>query len=228
MTIQTHHPAADHLLKFNQGALSAGQSVAIAAHLELCEHCRRNSRVIEQQSAKQWLGESGAESSNPFSWMLDDITRQPQETVSAQTDKAFREIHMMDRSVALPSVLAKLCSSGLVWKRVTSCINQAEVNLDKEAKCNFLYMKPGGRIPPHKHQGYEITLVLEGSFTDDLGEYREGDFILRVGDEMHTPFSENGCLCFTVLDAPLTFTAGLARLLNPINSYLFSRWRASH
>ncbi|MEX2470480.1 MAG: hypothetical protein WD396_12050 [Pseudohongiellaceae bacterium] len=33
----------------------------------------------------------------------------------------------------------------------------------------------------------------------------------------------HSCLCFAVLDSPLTFTRGLARLLNPILRYRFNR-----
>ena len=86
-----------------------------------------------------------------------------------------------------------------------------------------MYMKPGSQAPRHKHHGLEVTLVLDGTFHDELGEYNPGDFILRRGNEVHTPQSDEGCLCFSVLDSPLIFTSGFSRLLNPFQKYFFNR-----
>ena len=72
------------------------------------------------------------------------------------------------------------------------------------------------------HKGTEFTLVLDGSFEDDLGSYGPGDFLLRDGSHTHSPLSKDGCLCFAVLDKPLSFTAGAARFLNPWNQLRFS------
>jgi putative transcriptional regulator len=102
-------------------------------------------------------------------------------------------------------------------------INQASVMLDNETQCEFLYMKPGSQVPVHKHRGNEITLVLDGSFSDEMGHYRESDFVLRNVSHQHQPMSDEGCLCFAVQDSPLMFTKGLARLLNPFLQYRFRR-----
>jgi len=56
-----------------------------------------------------------------------------------------------------------------------------------------------------------------------LGHYRPADFVVRTAKDLHQPASEEGCLCFAVLDSPLTFTKGLARLLNPFIRYRFRR-----
>ena len=102
-------------------------------------------------------------------------------------------------------------------------INQARLDIDTETQCEFIYMSPGSQTPMHKHQGNEITLVLDGSFSDVAGTYEPADFIVRSGKGEHQPVSEKGCLCFAVLDSPLTFTQGVARLLNPINRYRFRK-----
>ena len=33
-----------------------------------------------------------------------------------------------------------------------------------------------GKVPAHDHKGLEVTVVLQGSFSDGDGIYREGDF----------------------------------------------------
>jgi putative transcriptional regulator len=150
---------------------------------------------------------------------------QPQASVHDILEKRNRptEMHMLERSIKLPKVLAKVASKGLVWKNLAAGISSALLKLDDQTQCEFLYIKPGARVPLHRHQGNEFTLVLDGSFHDSAGEYQPADFLARNGDHQHQPASEEGCLCFSVLDSPLKFTSGLARLFNPLNKYRFRR-----
>ena len=155
--------------------------------------------------------------------MIDSIVDHPQMKGDRTRADSVSEIHMLDHSVTLPRALAKVASDGLVWNQLAGGINQAMVTLDDQTQCEFLYMKPGSQVPVHKHQGNEVTLVLDGSFEDELGHYKPADFVVRTAKDLHQPASEEGCLCFAVLDSPLTFTKGLARLLNPFIRYRFRR-----
>ena len=222
----THHPSRELLGSFAEGSLSAGMSVVISAHVELCAQCRETTSALEAEATLNWLQNpvpDTAGSDPDFSHMIEAITSEPQ-TSTPETDSfAVNEIHMLEGSVSLPRVLAKLASDGLVWKKMAGGINQASVMLDNETQCEFLYMKPGSQVPVHKHRGNEITLVLDGSFSDEMGHYRESDFVLRNASHQHQPMSDEGCLCFAVQDSPLMFTKGLARLLNPFLQYRFRR-----
>lgn len=229
MTSQTnHHPSTEELKQYTEGLLSTGMSVAISAHLELCECCRDKTAQFSQVLAQDWI-ESGDCTEFPsfdqFNQVLDEITSEPQlePEMNVVGGCEHSALHMHERSVALPTVLAKVANKGLVWKRLAGGINTASLGIDRETQCDFMYMKPGSQAPRHKHQGMEITLVLDGTFHDELGQYGPGDFILRRGNDTHTPQSDDGCLCFTVLDSPLTFTSGVSRLLNPFQRMLFNR-----
>ena len=220
------HPSTEMLEKFVSGDLSVGVNLAISAHVEMCDQCKSAVQEIELSTAKQW---TNAESSSfavyqaDTASMIDSIIATPQLKEPIEEESEVGSIHMLDRSVKLPKVLAKAASEGLVWKQLGAGISQADVKIDEEAHCSFLYMKPGSQTPVHKHQGTETTLVLDGSMTDELGEYGKSDFIFRTNNDTHQPRTEDGCLCFSVLDSPLTFTKGLARLLNPINRLRFQR-----
>tara|TARA_Y100000766_G_C18875139_1_gene590402 strand:- start:170 stop:877 length:708 start_codon:yes stop_codon:yes gene_type:complete len=220
------HPSKEMLENFVSGDLSVGVNLAISAHIEMCDQCKSAIQEIELQTADQW---TNAESSNSAVYqadtasMIDSIIATPQLKEPIEEESEVGSIHMLDRSVKLPKVLAKAASEGLVWKQLGAGISQADVKIDEAAHCSFLYMKPGSQTPVHKHQGTETTLVLDGSMTDELGEYEKSDFILRTDHDTHQPRTEDGCLCFSVLDSPLTFTKGLARLLNPINRLRFQR-----
>lgn len=220
------HPSEEMLEKFVSGDLSIGVNLAISAHVEMCDHCRDATQKIESRSAEQW---AKAESNNSAVYqaettnIIDSIMSTPQLKDPIVEEAEVGSIHMLDRSVKLPKVLAKAASDGLVWKQLGAGISQADVKIDEEAHCSFLFMKPGSQTPVHKHQGTETTLVLDGSMSDELGEYGKSDFILRTDNDTHQPKTEDGCLCFSVLDSPLTFTKGLARLLNPLNRLRFQR-----
>lgn len=221
-----HHPSPEMLAKFAEGSLSTGISVVISAHVELCQQCRQMTSTLETEATLAWLKTpdlDGPSGELDFTHMIDAITAQPQSREAETDAHTVNEIHMLEGSVTLPKVLAKLASEGLVWKKVAGGINQASVMLDTETQCEFLYMKPGSQVPVHKHRGIEITLVLDGSFSDEMGHYKESDFVLRDRSHQHQPVSEEGCLCFAVQDSPLKFTQGLARLLNPIIQYRFRR-----
>ena len=224
-----HHPAKELLANHIQGTLSTGVSVALSAHLELCDSCRASSRELEAEASDTWLQESGEVSANDFSKLIKDIVVLAQENPSEsrqEEDFPISKIHMHDHSFDLPRVLAKAANDRLEWKRLAGGINQAVIDIDSETQCEFIYMSPGSKTPMHRHEGSEITLVLDGSFSDSSGTYGPADFIVREGEDEHQPVSEEGCLCFAVLDKPLTFTRGLARLFNPLNKYKFRKTTA--
>ncbi len=52
---------------------------------------------------------------------------------------------------------------------------------------------PGSRFERHSHGGGEEILVLEGTFSDELGDYPAGTYLRNPVDSSHAPFSELGC-----------------------------------
>jgi putative transcriptional regulator len=64
----------------------------------------------------------------------------------------------------------------------------------------------------------ELTLVLQGSFSDETGHFARGD--LEVADEEleHTPVADGGevCICLAATDAPLRFNSLMPRLFQPL------------
>ena len=90
-----------------------------------------------------------------------------------------------------------------------------------EIHTSLLQIQPGGMIPEHTHKGFEVTLLLDGEFSDDMGSYEAGDFIMLDGTHQHNPKTEDGCLCLTVVSDALHFTQGFGKLLNPFGSLLY-------
>lgn len=53
---------------------------------------------------------------------------------------------------------------------------------------------PGTMSPAHGHGGGEEIFVIEGSFSDEQGDYPAGTWIRNPDGSNHTPWSDEGCL----------------------------------
>jgi anti-sigma factor ChrR (cupin superfamily) len=59
--------------------------------------------------------------------------------------------------------------------------------------------EPGAVFPKHSHARGEEIFVLEGTFSDETGDYRAGTYIMNPPGSHHTPFSKEGCTLFVKL-----------------------------
>ena len=57
----------------------------------------------------------------------------------------------------------------------------------------------GSSFPSHTHGGGEEFLVLEGTFSDQSGDYGEGYYVRNPPGSSHAPHSEKGCTIFVKL-----------------------------
>jgi ChrR Cupin-like domain len=58
---------------------------------------------------------------------------------------------------------------------------------------------PESQFSPHTHGGGEEFLVLEGVFSDELGDFAAGSYIRNPPTTRHTPGSKPGCVIFVKL-----------------------------
>jgi putative transcriptional regulator len=52
---------------------------------------------------------------------------------------------------------------------------------------NLFWIKPGRTVPAHTHEGSELSLVLDGDFTDARGYYARGDISVADDSVDHRP-----------------------------------------
>jgi anti-sigma factor ChrR (cupin superfamily) len=64
---------------------------------------------------------------------------------------------------------------------------------------------PGARLPIHKHTDIEQTWVLEGSFCDDAGVARAGEFVWRAAGSVHEARTEEGAVILAIFRKPNVF-----------------------
>ncbi len=57
----------------------------------------------------------------------------------------------------------------------------------------------GASFDRHSHPGGEEILVLEGTFSDESGDYGPGTYLRNPPGSSHAPFSREGCVLFVKL-----------------------------
>jgi hypothetical protein len=58
---------------------------------------------------------------------------------------------------------------------------------------------PGSHFSRHEHARGEEVLVLEGTFSDESGDYAPGSYVRNPPGSGHAPWSEPGCVIFVKL-----------------------------
>lgn len=104
------------------------------------------------------------------------------------------------------------------WRPLGGGVRQALLPTSGPARARLLYIPPGVAVPDHGHRGIELTLVLQGAFSDEVDRFERGD--IEIADESleHQPVADPGepCICLAATDAPLRFRGLVPRLLQPL------------
>jgi putative transcriptional regulator len=214
-----HHPSDSILKSFAAAELPASVSVAVAIHNEMCEHCRNKVQTYTEQLAHntELNSELELELDSEFLSMMDGIIADE----SKDYHPAVVEEHHnygCDQ-IKLPTALQNLAITGF---QSIGKLARSRVELDDGAiRSSLLQIEAGGDIPSHTHNGFEVTVLLDGSFQDEMGSYNKGDFIWLDSEHSHNPTTSEGCLCYAVVSDSLHFTQGLSRLLNPIGKLIY-------
>lgn len=228
------HPSSQQLKEFVEGSLTPAVSLLVSAHCDMCEKCQLRVESETEELAAELVSEieESFDESAQFGDMLSQITQSPSSIEVDGSSSSYASnlgertvsIELDGRSFKLPRTLHRYVDKTGNWSSLVGKLWQAPVDLGNQGVANFIFMGSGGSVPEHTHRGTEYTLVIDGEFSDGLSDYDTGDFIFMDGNKTHTPRSDTkeGCLVFSIVDQPLHFTSGLARLLNPF-SHLFFR-----
>jgi putative transcriptional regulator len=224
------HPTRQLLENHSAAELPLSLAIAVSAHIEMCPACQaQQTEIIDQQAATSWQPVSCKETSEQdgvenmvedmFENMFDNIVAQKPQLASRKDRPTSVHTSVAGKTFKLPTALRAFTQ--LKWSGL-GAISRARVNNDDgKTRSNLLHIDKNGSIPQHTHKGYELTLLLDGSFEDQSGVYNKGDFIWLNGDVEHSPFTKQGCLCYTVQDAPLHFITGISQVLNPLGNLIY-------
>lgn len=212
MTIR-HHLSEDLLLDYAAGRLPEGWSLAVACHLAMCPSCR-SQLALAEAAAGALLEELEPEAGPSDSW----------DRLKARLRDARPEpAHPKTRpaSAVLPEPLRTYLGcdlDGIRWRNLGNAKQVLIRTGDSTTQARLLCIAAGKPVPEHSHGGRELTLVLKGSFHDEIDRFGPGDIEDADGSLTHQPIADEheDCICLAITDAPLKFSSRLMRFLQPI------------
>ncbi len=192
----------DNLLaRYVAGTLPAPVDLAVGAHLELKDDNRAFVEGLETLAGEAVEVMAGTEVSDREK-RLEQIFSQEQELQAHLSDK---KPGMIPASLA---ALVPYSMDTIPWRSKMPGYKECALGVIEGCEVNLLWIRAGRKMPAHTHEGSEITLVLDGAFSDSRGRYARGDIALADEDVDHSPIAESDrpCICLAITDAPLRLT----------------------
>jgi len=219
MTIR-HHLDDATLVSYAAGALPQGMALLVACHLSWCQSCRDKLRQAEALGGT--LLETVEEvpmSDNALDQVM-ALLDQPDADAS-RVAPLHSNAAAQDTAVPVPAPLEQYIDQPLdqlQWKMLAPGIRHYEMGIQGEGSCRLLRIAPGTAVLPHSHKGNELTLILRGSYSDELGRFCAGDVADLDDGVNHQPIADGGedCICLIATDAPLQFNSIVGRLVQPL------------
>ena len=214
-----HHIGDDTLMAYANGTLDEAISVVVATHLAICPKCRKSAELMEDMAGLLLMEMAPAELTAQERSLGDAIVQmgaQDRPIESTPPTRAFA-----DRGVPMP--LAERLPAPLdeiPWRKLLPGISHYPLPRSSKDKgaLRLLKIAPGKTMPEHSHSGKELTLILRGSYIDDIGRFQVGDIADLDEDTWHQPVADTDedCICLIATDAPLKFSGFFSRLLQPV------------
>lgn len=205
------HPSPELMLRYSAGTLTPAMSFIVATHVKQCDICQ------SAQDGLEYLGGTSIETyddsvvgETSFDKLLDRLGEETFE------ENPNLDLPLAQDYQAMFQDISDKKYDGIAWQSIAGKIDRAEVEVaDGDNQIELLRFAPNAKIPQHTHKGNEYTVILEGSYKDELGEFGVGDFIHVNQNHHHRPIaSDKGCVCIAVTDAPMHFTGVLGPVLN--------------
>lgn len=220
-----YHPSEALLESHAAGELPASMSIAVAAHCELCPCCAEKLAQYETKAAaaafddEDVVAQDSVAQEDVFAEMMAAIVAGESKPLTKVSASPMSEIEVAGERYNLPTALRRYHHLG--WSSI-GAISRARLPLNEgDTRASLLHIGMNGSVPSHTHKGMEVTLLLSGHFEDEHDKYVPGDFIVLDSSNHHTPQTHDGCLCYTVADAPLHFTKGVSQLLNTVGRVIY-------
>lgn len=214
MTIQ-HHLSDKLLMAYAAGTLPEAFGLVVATHISICDECRARAAsfdavggaVIDKAVAPVEMGADALAAT-----MARIKAQASQPDYSPKPKEIFCSV--------LPAPLRAYVGGGVntvQWRSIGGGVKQAILPTSAKASARLLYIPAGMAVPDHGHRGLELTLVLQGAFSDSEDRFARGDVEIATEELEHTPVAEPGldCICLAATDAPLKFRALMPRLAQP-------------
>ena len=203
-----HHPDMSTIISYAAGALSSNFTRLVKSHIDNCKQCQ-----VKIQEAEQLGGQL--------------LNMHPSSIASTETSSFddfwktnINECELTNASITKATTYENTIDSlreGKKWKSLVPGISQIKLMDGAQGTLRLFKIAPGMAIPLHTHNGNEMTLILKGSYSDELGRFKAGDVADLDNDTDHQPIADTqeDCICLIATEAPLKFKGLLPRLMQP-------------
>jgi putative transcriptional regulator len=211
--VREHIDTIDSLLaRYVAGTLPTPARVLVEAHLELKPDNRIKVANLEAMAGLELL--------NIDPVALDDRDAMLESVLGSSLPGATRPVLNANERV-FPKALYDFVgfdAGDVPWRTKMPGFKEYELGDIEGCHVNLFWIKPGRTVPAHTHEGSELSLVLDGAFSDARGHYGRGDISVADDSVDHRPSADTGrpCIGFAVMDAPLKLTGSFRQLIGDI------------
>ena len=205
-----HHPSGDLLASYAAGALTAGATLVVGSHVDVCADCRSEISLLNGLGGLLLTKlEPASLSEGALERALKGLgeDRAPQKAPAPRP----RFLNGFEISTRLQNqrIGARLWLAPGIWF--------APINVppDGESRTFLVYGAKSKTLPRHTHAGKELTVVLRGAYTEELGHFAVGDFAEADDSIFHSQHvtDDSECLCLISSDGPMKLEGLTARLV---------------
>lgn len=214
-----HHFPEELLLDYASGSLPEGEAVLVATHLGLCHECRAAAVDLDA------IGGALLSAVDPVDIgpgaLAKVLARIDAEASAPRGDRPPGTAG--PRGAGVPPPLRDYLGAGgggledLDWHPLAAGVDRAALRPLWAATGNtwpagvevtLVRLAPGAAAPRHTHLGIEATVIVQGGFADQFGQYERGDAWIVGASVDHAPVAlpDEPCLCLVYQDAPLKLT----------------------
>lgn len=215
-----HHPDPSSLMSYAAGALPEPLAAVVACHVALCPRCRGDVAWMEIAGGDLLGALDGTQ-------MQAAAPRPPLAARSAAPRLQSAPRHTWPSAAEtaggdVPAPLVALVGPRLdrvAWRYLAPGVRHLPLPLSQGCRGDLRLLKvaPGQRMPEHGHGGAEMTMLLAGAYTDEIGRFATGDVADLDEDAEHQPVADpqDGCICLIASIEPARYKGLFARLVQP-------------
>ncbi|MGB0204253.1 MAG: ChrR family anti-sigma-E factor [Neptuniibacter sp.] len=218
-----HHLDEATLVSYAAGSMSQAMALVVACHISICPSCRE--RVSQSEAIGGILLDSLDEASisdDALDQVLACLDQEPE--IDIEMIRSSKQLQPSSDLIPRPS---QDCIGNsfdeIEWKRIVPGIYYYDLpfKTEKGGASRLMRIAPGKAMLPHSHDGNELTLILQGSFSDEMGRFTAGDIADLDSEIEHQPLvdSDEDCICLIATDAPLKFSTLLGKLVQPMTGF---------
>ena len=210
-----HHIDTATLLAYSAGTLNDALSAVVASHVASCSHCAREVEAMDMVGSAMLAGMPVQMHEAPVA-----VPERPTTQVSAASHGTSHALDPDDDTIAIPTPIrrrSRITAKDIRWQPLAPGVWHFRLPLGSAGAgdLRLLRIAPGYRMLEHGHGGTELTLVLQGAFSDSTGEYLPGD-IQEVADETeHCPVADRvtGCICLIASEERARFRGVVGKIV---------------